>query len=53
MWHTHARGQILIVTDGNGWIQRWGDPIQEIRPGDVVWIPPGQNIGTALHRAAR
>ena len=40
-WHTHPLGQILIVTDGTGWIQQWGEPIQEIRKGDVIWIPPG------------
>jgi len=41
-WHTHPLGQTLIVTSGIGRIQRWGDPIDEIRKGDVVWIPPGQ-----------
>ena len=41
-WHTHPLGQTLIVTAGAGWIQQWGGPIQEIREGDVVWIPPGQ-----------
>ena len=41
-WHTHPLGQTLIVTAGTGWIQPWGGPIQEIREGDVVWIPPGQ-----------
>ena len=41
-WHTHPLGQVLIVTAGVGRVQRWGDPIQEIREGDVVWIPPGQ-----------
>src|SRR5438552_11846147 len=41
-WHTHPRGQTLVVTSGTGRIQRWGGPIEEIRPGDVVWIPPGQ-----------
>lgn len=41
-WHTHPRGQILIVTAGAGRVQRWGDPIEEIRQGDVVRIPPGQ-----------
>jgi 4-carboxymuconolactone decarboxylase len=40
-WHTHPFGQILIVTDGTGWIQQWGGPIQEIRKADVIWIPPG------------
>ena len=41
-WHRHPLGQILIVTSGTGRVQRWGDPIEEIRKGDVVWIPPGQ-----------
>jgi quercetin dioxygenase-like cupin family protein len=39
-WHTHPLGQTLIVTAGTGWIQQWGGPIEEIREGDVVWIPP-------------
>jgi quercetin dioxygenase-like cupin family protein len=41
-WHTHPLGQTLIVTSGLGWAQRWGGPIEEIRPGDVVWFPPGE-----------
>jgi 4-carboxymuconolactone decarboxylase len=41
-WHSHPLGQTLIVTSGVGRVQRWGDPVDEIRPGDVVWIPPGQ-----------
>jgi 4-carboxymuconolactone decarboxylase len=41
-WHTHPLGQILIVTAGTGRVQRWGDPVDEIHQGDVVWIPPGQ-----------
>ena len=41
-WHTHPLGQVLIVTAGTGRVQRWGDPVEEIRHGDVVWIPPGQ-----------
>jgi 4-carboxymuconolactone decarboxylase len=41
-WHSHPLGQILIVTAGVGRVQRWGDPVEEIRPGDVVWTPPGQ-----------
>ena len=40
-WHTHPLGQILIVTDGVGWVQQWGGPVQVIREGDVVWIPAG------------
>jgi len=41
-WHTHPLGQTLIVTAGFGRVQRWGGPIEEIRPGDVVWFPPGE-----------
>jgi 4-carboxymuconolactone decarboxylase len=41
-WHTHPLGQTLIVTAGTGRVQRWGEPVEEIRQGDVVWIPPGQ-----------
>ncbi|MEG4626264.1 cupin domain-containing protein [Microcoleus sp. w1-18aA5] len=40
-WHTHPLGQTLIVTAGVGYVQQWGGQIQEIRPGDVVSIPPG------------
>jgi 4-carboxymuconolactone decarboxylase len=38
-WHTHPLGQTLLVTAGVGWVQHWGGPTQEIRPGDVVRIP--------------
>jgi len=41
-WHTHPFGQTLIVTSGLGWAQRSGGPIEEIRPGDVVWFAPGE-----------
>ncbi|MES2710526.1 MAG: cupin domain-containing protein [Pseudomonadota bacterium] len=41
-WHTHPLGQTLIVTAGCGWVQREGGPREEIRPGDVVWFPPGE-----------
>ncbi|MEJ2007633.1 MAG: cupin domain-containing protein [Acidobacteriota bacterium] len=41
-WHTHPLGQTLIVTAGCGWVQRWEGPIEEIRPGDVVSIAPGE-----------
>ena len=41
-WHTHPLGQTLIVTLGLGWVQREGGPVEEIRPGDVVWFPPGE-----------
>lgn len=40
-WHTHPLGQTLIVTAGVGWAQCEGEPVEEIRPGDVVWFPPG------------
>jgi quercetin dioxygenase-like cupin family protein len=41
-WHTHPLGQTLIVTAGSGRVQRWGGPIEDIRPGDVIWFPPGE-----------
>lgn len=41
-WHTHPLGQTLIVTAGFGWVQREGGPVEEIRPGDVVWFSPGE-----------
>lgn len=41
-WHSHPLGQTLIVTAGCGLAQRWGGPIETIRPGDVVWISPGE-----------
>jgi quercetin dioxygenase-like cupin family protein len=41
-WHTHPLGQTLIVVSGCGWAQRAGGPVEEIRPGDVVWFPPGE-----------
>lgn len=41
-WHTHPLGQALIVTAGLGWTQYWGEPKQEIRPGDVILCPPGK-----------
>jgi len=41
-WHTHPLGQTLIVTAGCGRVRREGGPIEEIRPGDVVWFPPGE-----------
>lgn len=40
-WHTHPRGQYLIVTAGAGLTQEWGQPVQAIHPGDVIWCPPG------------
>ena len=41
-WHTHPLGQTLIVTAGCGLAQRWGGVIEQIRPGDVIWFPPGE-----------
>jgi len=41
-WHTHPLGQTLIVTSGSGWAQRMDGPVEEIRPGDVIWFPPGE-----------
>jgi quercetin dioxygenase-like cupin family protein len=41
-WHTHPLGQTLIVISGIGWAQREGGPVEEIRPGDVIWFAPGE-----------
>ena len=41
-WHTHPLGQTLVVTAGCGRAQRWDGPIEEIRPGDVIWFAPGE-----------
>jgi quercetin dioxygenase-like cupin family protein len=41
-WHTHPLGQTLIVMSGAGLAQHWGGPIEQIRPGDVVWFSPGE-----------
>jgi quercetin dioxygenase-like cupin family protein len=41
-WHTHPLGQTLVVTHGRGFIQAWGEPVREIKAGDVIWTPPGQ-----------
>jgi quercetin dioxygenase-like cupin family protein len=40
-WHTHPAGQYLVITAGTGLTQEWGKAVQELRPGDVVWCPPG------------
>ena len=40
-WHTHPAGQVLIVTSGTGWVQEEGGQKREIKPGDVIWTPPG------------
>ena len=41
-WHTHPLGQTLIVLSGSGRAQSWGGPIEELRPGDVIWFEPGE-----------
>jgi len=40
-WHTHPKGQLLVVTGGSGLIQEWGKPVRRIQEGDVIWTPPG------------
>lgn len=40
-WHTHPKGQRLIVTSGEGYVQQWGEPARKIKKGDVIWTPPG------------
>ena len=52
-WHTHPLGQTLIVTAGCGLVQSWEGPIEEIRPGDVIWAPPSEKHwhGAAATRA--
>ena len=52
-WHIHPLGQTLIVTSGFGRVQREGGPIEEIRPGDVVWFPPDEDTGMARRRRRR
>ena len=41
-WHTHPLGQTLIILSGSGWVQKDGESIQEVHPGDVVWIEPNE-----------
>jgi quercetin dioxygenase-like cupin family protein len=41
-WHSHPLGQTLIVITGCGCVQRWHGPIEEVRPGDVIWYSPGE-----------
>lgn len=41
-WHVHPQGQLLLVTAGLGWAQSEGGPLQELRPGDVVWFAPNE-----------
>lgn len=52
-WHTHPAGQTLIITSGLGWIQKEGEPIQEVGPGDVVYFEPEEKHwhGAAPHKA--
>lgn len=47
-WHTHPAGQTIIVTQGLGWVQRDGGPVEELRPGDVVFLSPRRSTGMAL-----
>jgi len=57
-WHTHPLGQTLIIVSGAGRVQRWGEPVEEVRPGDVVWFLPGEKLwhgaapGTAMTHIA-
>ena len=39
-WHSHPKGQLLVVTEGSGLIQEWGKPVRKIQKGDVIWTPP-------------
>ena len=39
-WHTHPLGQTILITAGLGWVQQDGGPVEEVRPGDIVWFPP-------------
>lgn len=41
-WHTHPLGQSLLITAGNGRVQRWGGPVETVTTGDVIWFPPGE-----------
>ncbi|WP_297327157.1 cupin domain-containing protein [uncultured Bartonella sp.] len=41
-WHTHPKGQAIIITFGRGWIQREGGPVEEVSAGDIVWFEPGE-----------
>jgi quercetin dioxygenase-like cupin family protein len=42
VWHTHPLGQTLHIVSGVGRVQTWGGPVREVRPGDTIWIPPGE-----------
>ena len=52
-WHTHPAGQTLIVTSGIGWVQQWNGEKREIKPGDVIWIPPGVHQWNEAYRHSR
>lgn len=55
-WHAHPLGQTLIVTAGCGLVQCWGGPIEQIRPGDVIWFSPGEkhrHCGTTRRQGCR
>lgn len=41
-WHTHPLGQTIVITSGIGRVQRWNGPLETVRPGDIVWFPPGE-----------
>lgn len=41
-WHTHPLGQTLIIVSGVGWVQKEGDPVEEVHPGDIVWFAPNE-----------
>ena len=41
-WHTHPKGQTIVITDGSGLVQRWGGPLEAVNPGDVVFFHPGE-----------
>jgi quercetin dioxygenase-like cupin family protein len=51
-WHTHPLGQTLIITSGLGWVQCEGGPVREVRPGDIVWFPPGEKHWHGASQAA-
>ena len=42
VWHTHPLGQILIITAGVGCVQTWAGPVEEVKPGDIIWFAPGE-----------
>ena len=52
-WHTHPLGQVLIVTEGTGRVQRWGDPVDEIRQGTWSGFRPARSTGTGPRRTVR